>query len=181
MSSPSIAAPIHPNHKDLSRHDDLILEPSRRNHQQYRPDREERQRIGPQVRPACPAQNNSPRNIDEISCRYEVTQRIEKLRHGLPREDISRKKDTRKNRKKSQLHSLRLGPRLTRNENTERQRYKQIGKRQNGQQQDAAVDRHPENKPHERQDHAQLKKSDSQIGKQLSKQQSHRPHRRHEK
>src|SRR4029077_16006727 len=162
------------------RHDDFVLESSRGDQQQERSHCEKSQRIGPQMDNRGAAQDHPAGNIDKISRRNQIAQREEKLGHGFQRENVTGEKDTWQNRQKRQLHGFRLRVGLAGNQNSQRQRNKNVRQRQDGQQDYVAVNRHAKCEAHERQNHAQFKKSDAQIWQQFAQQQSHRPNRRDE-
>src|SRR5579863_6622760 len=94
--------------KAWSGHDDFLLKAPRGDYQQKRAHGEERQPVQPQVSDAGTAQNHSARDIDEIARRNEITDHIEEFGHGLPRKNVTRKKNTWQDRQKRQLHGLRL-------------------------------------------------------------------------
>src|SRR6267142_2812895 len=109
------------------------------------------------------AQNYSAGDIDEIASGNEIAQPVEKLGHGLQRENVSGKKDAGQNGQERQLHGFGLGVGFAGNQNAQRQRNKKVGKRKKRQQKHAAMNRDVEREAHEGQNHAQFKKADAQI------------------
>src|SRR5579862_513220 len=92
--------------KARSGHDDFFLKAPSGDNQQKRAHGEKGQPVDPQVSYAGTPQDHTARNIDEIACRDEIADHVEKLGHGLTRKNVTRKKDTRQDGKKSQLHGL---------------------------------------------------------------------------
>ena len=80
---------------------------------------EEGERIRPQMDDAGAAQNHAAGDVDEIAGRNEIAERVEKLGHGLARENISGKKDARQDGEKRELHGFGLGIGFAGNENAE--------------------------------------------------------------
>src|SRR5271154_1444397 len=126
-------------------------------------------------------QDHAACDVDEITRRNKIAQHAKNKRHRFPWKNVSRKKYTRQYRQKSELHRLALRIGLARNQYSQRQRNENIRQRQKHQQNHAPMDRHPERKPHRRQNEAQLKESNPEIRQQLAKQKPIRLHRRYKK
>src|ERR1700676_2589156 len=133
------------------------------------------------MHPSCAAENDAARNVDEIGGGDAITENVKEFGHGFARKDVARKKDAGKNREESELHGLRLGIGFAGDQDAERERHEDVRKGKQGEQQNAAVNGHAENKAHEGENHAEFEEADHQVGKQLAEQQAHGAHRGDEK
>src|SRR5580700_12074917 len=89
-------------------HDDFVAETPGSDDQEHCTDNEKSQAVGPKMLDTGPAEDDAASDVDEIGGRNQVADRIEECGHGFARENIPRKENARKNRQKSQLHSLGL-------------------------------------------------------------------------
>src|SRR5271165_2100691 len=104
--------------------------------------------------PGGAAEDDAPRDVDEIGGRHEITEDEKELGHGFAREDIARKKDTWKNGEKGELHGLCLRIGFAGDQDAKRKRNKNVWQGKDGEKNHATVDRHAEDKTHKGQDHA---------------------------
>src|SRR5882757_8753938 len=117
---------------------------------------------------ASAAKNDSARDVDVIRCGNQVAKRVQKSGNGFAREDIAGEKNAGQDGKKSELHSFRLRRRFAGDKDAKRERGKEVGKRKKREQKEIAVNGHEKNKAHEREDKAELEKSDEQVRKQFA-------------
>src|SRR2546427_8666623 len=94
--------------------------------------------------------------------------------HGLTGEDVPRKEDARKEGEKGELNGFGLRVGLAGNENADGQRDEKIGKRKERKKQHVSVNRHLKDEAHEAENHAELEKTDSEVGEELAEEQAHR-------
>src|SRR5580693_5271157 len=130
---------------------------------------------------SCTAEDHAAGDVDEVSGGDEIAEGIKERGHRFAGEDVSGEKYAREDGQKSQLHGLRVGVGLAGDEDAERERDEQIGKRKNREKDDTAMYGHLEDETHERQNEAELEETDAEIRKKLAQEQAHRTNRRDEK
>ena len=113
-----------------SGHDDFVLEATRGDDEQKAAHSEEGERIRPEMDDTGAAQNHAACDVDEIAGGNEIAERVEKLGHGLARENISGKKDAWQNGEKRELHGFGLGVCFAGDEDAEGERNENVGKRE---------------------------------------------------
>src|SRR5258708_7089846 len=92
---------------------------------------------------------------------------------SLARKDVTRKEDAWEKSEKGKLNGFGLGIGFARNEDADGKRNEKIRKRKECENQHAAVDGNLKDEAHERENQAELRKTDREIGKQLAEEQSH--------
>src|ERR1700682_356885 len=130
---------------------------------------------------ACPAKNDTARDVNEIGRGDEIAKTAKDEGHGLAGKDVPREENAREDSKKGQLHSFSLRARFAGDEDAEREGDEDVRQGKKRQQQNAAVDGNAENEAHGGDDQAKLEESDSEIRKEFAKKQTKGTHGRDEK
>src|SRR5580693_1960882 len=133
-----------------SGHDDFVAEAPRGDDQQQRADDAKSESVAPEMLYARAPENDAACDVDEVSRRNQVAERVENCRYGFPRKDIARKKHARQNRQERELHGFRLRCSFARDQDSERERGKKIWQGKSEKQNHVAVNGHEENKAHKK-------------------------------
>ena len=167
-------ASSRPSTNRISRHDDFVVEAASSNDEEKSAHGEKSQGIGPKMDPSRAAKDDAAGDVDEIGGWHEVAEGEEEFRHGFTREDVAGEKDTGKDSKERELHGLSLGGGLAGDENAERERDEDVGKRKKSEQEDAAMNGNAEEETHGSEDHAEFEETDKKVRKKLAEEQAHR-------
>src|SRR6266568_231306 len=119
------------------------------------------------------AEDYAAGDVDVIAGGNEITDDVKDRRHSLARKDVTRKEDAGEKSEKGKLNGFGLGIGFARNEDADGKRNEKIRKRKECENQHAAVDGNLKDEAHERENQAELRKTDREIGKQLAEEQSH--------
>src|ERR1700693_3483525 len=114
--------------------------------------------------PTRATKNDAAGDVNEVGGGNEEAEGVTEFGHGFAREDVAGEKDARENGEKCELHRLCLGGGFTGNQNAERERDEEIGKREKSEKDDATVDGNAEDEDHEGEQHGQFEEADGEIG-----------------
>ena len=98
------------------------------------------ERVRPQVRKPCPAEDDAARDVNEIRGGYKVADGVQDGRYSFPRENVAGEKNARQDGEKGELHGFGLGVGLAGDQDAERERNEKIGQRKNGEDDDVAAE-----------------------------------------
>src|SRR5262249_2907597 len=101
---------------------------------------------------AGPAQNDAAGDVDEIGGGHKVADDVENPGHGFARENIAGEEDAGQDGEESELHGFLMGVGFAGDQDDYRERNEDVRQGQDGQQDDAAVNRHLKREAHEGED-----------------------------
>ena len=149
------------------------MEAARGNDEKQGAHEEEHERVRPEVDPLRTAEDDAAGDVDVVGRGNEIAEDVEEFGHGLAGENITGEENAGKDGEKSELHRMGLRRGLAGNENPKGEGDEEVRKREEGQEQDAAMDGHEEKETHGEKQHAEFEETDGQIGKELAKKESH--------
>lgn len=129
--------------------------------------------IGPEMGPGGATENDAASNVDEVGGGNKVAEGVEEFGHGFAREDVAREKDAGENGEEGELHGVGLGSGFAGNEDAEGERNENVGKRETGQKQDAAMNGDEKEEAHGDENHRELEETDGEIRKKFAEKQAH--------
>src|SRR5438445_3203146 len=162
------------NRRESLRHDHFVVEAASCDGQEQAAKDAEGEAILPKMSDAGATKDDSARDVDVIRRGNQIAERIQESGDGFAREDVAREKHAGKNREKRELHCFGLGRRFAGDENAKRKRGKEIRQRKKREQKEVAVNGHEKDEAHEREDKAELEKSDEQVRKQFAEEKAER-------
>src|SRR5262249_42795749 len=157
----------------------FFAERQRAGREQHKAHQEEYKTLRPQFGQPRPAQDDSTQDLDQVGGWDQFADPLKYLRHTFHGEYVPRQEESRQHRRVKQLHRLRLRARPRRDQQAQSEHRQNIWNREKQQKEKVSAHGYVEDPSHNRQDEAEFRDANDQVGRHLSGHQTQRFDRRH--